>query len=154
MGFPFLTGQPLHDILEQAVGDKDEQKIESILREYVHRIMNSGGETPFRMTTAFAEVFGEVELAGDFSCAKASDIDMIFSNILVNNEYRSEADAEWKVIDYEWTFDFPIPKVFLIYRAFYFAYHQIFYSTDWNLNRLLELAGITPEVAKKFQCME
>ena len=81
--------------------------------------------SPFDRTPEFAEVFGEGKLPEGIPCAAVSDVDMIFSNIFVESG-KAAADSAWTVIDYEWTFAFPIPKKYLIYRAIYFAYYQIF----------------------------
>lgn len=154
---PFAEGASLQNLLEQAAGAHDGERIEALLREYVHRVMTYGGDEPFAVTPEFTEVFSgcapDYEVLEGMSCAAASDIDMIFSNILTEEE-KTDAEAVWNVIDYEWTFLFPIPKLFLIYRAFYFAWHQIFYRTEWSLERLFGLAGISPRQAEVFRCME
>lgn len=151
---PFLAGTSLQDVLEQLLEKGDAEGIEHLLKRYIGRIRESGGSRPFTMTSEFARVFGEAVPDGVYDSADVSDIDMIFSNIFVEEGTDVKADGEWAVIDYEWTFDFPIPKAFLIYRAFYFAYHQIFCRYDKSLEELLTLTGITPEEAKGFRKME
>lgn len=154
---PFAKGKPLQERFEEAAGAHDGRRIQALLREYVRRVMSYGGDVPFAVTPEFTEVFGgcaaDHEVLEGMSCAAASDIDMIFSNILAEDE-KTDADVVWNVIDYEWTFLFPIPKLFLIYRAFYFAWHQIFYRTEWSLERLFEFAGIAPRQAEVFRRME
>ena len=68
------------------------------------------------------------------------DIDMIFANILIpaGSEMKIE-EAEWTVIDYEWTFFFSVPKLFVLYRALYFAYYQIMGGKGTPLDELLQL---------------
>lgn len=151
---PFLSGISLQDVLEQMLEKGDTEGIEHILKRYIRRIRESGGSRPFKMTPEYARVFGENVPEGTYDSADVSDIDMIFSNIFVEDERDAKADGEWTVIDYEWTFDFLIPKAFLIYRAFYFAYHQIFCRYDKSLRDMLTLAGITLEEAKIFRKME
>lgn len=154
VAFPFVEGRSLQEILEQAVREKDEGAVEHILKEYVRRILSFGGEEPFAVTPEFVQVFGEVSFDEPLFCAAASDIDMIFSNILVEEGEAYEPDTEWNVIDYEWTFDFPIPKIFVIYRALYFACYQILNGTEWSLEALLALAGITEKQREVFKGME
>ena len=151
--FPFVQGQSLQEIVEQAIFDGDETRVESILREYIRRIRSYGGEMPFEVTPEFTRVFGEVDLKEELTCAAASDVDMIFANIFVE-EQKNVTEAAWQVIDYEWTFTFPIPKLFILYRAIYFAYYQILQDTAWTLPVLLELAGITEIQADCFKKME
>lgn len=162
VAFPFLKGISLQDVMEKAVQSGDEDQMEQILREYIRRVMASGGEIPFTVTPEFTEVFGEVseELmtlqqgSKGWTCAVASDIDMILSNIFIEKDDVAGRDTEWEIIDYEWTFEFPIPKVFIIYRALYFAYYQILHDTKWSLAALYELAGITEDMARVFGQME
>lgn len=154
VSFPFVEGKTLQEILEDAVEKKDGQAVGLILQEYIRRIGQGGGSIPFQATEEFCRVFGEQIPEGKPECALASDIDMIFSNILVREEAPWKEDAGWQVIDYEWTFDFPIPKAFILYRALYFAYYQIFSGTEWSLPRLYEMAQITEAQAVTFARME
>ena len=151
--FPFVSGSSLQDIMEQAILAGDDVAVEEILREYVRRIRSYGGEEPFVVTPEFTRVFGEVELTEGLSCAAASDVDMIFANIFVDGN-QPVSEAVWQVIDYEWTYTFPIPKLFILYRGIYFAYYQILQDTAWTLSALLELAGITEAQAEAFKKME
>lgn len=161
--FPFLRGITLQDVLEQAIGREDDALVQRILDEFVKRMRFAGGELPFQVTDEFDTVFGtltqeEQELlhaAGGTAgiSAEVSDIDMIFSNIFVDDE-KAACDATWQVIDYEWTYDFPIPKGFLIYRAMYFAYYQILYGTKWTPETLFALADIGEDEVRIYRKME
>ncbi len=159
--FPFLSGESLQEILKRAVQAQDENRVDRLLREYVRRIGTEGGERPFVVTDEFEEIFGALPSGGLPQggggvpvSACISDIDMIFSNLFVNAGDGGEENAPWEVIDYEWTFSFPIPKRFLIYRGLYFAYYQILHDTGRSLADVLALAGITKEEAAVYQQME
>lgn len=117
------------------------------------RVFGSGGEIPFDRTPEFAEVFGEGKLPEGIPCAAVSDVDMIFSNIFVESG-KAAADSAWIVIDYEWTFPFPVPKKYLIYRAVYYAYYQIFKAEGKSLADWLKSAGLTEEETECFARME
>ena len=47
---------------------------------------------------------------------ETADIDLIFSNILLTE------DGKRHVLDYEWTFEFPVPAGFLAYRAIHYYF--------------------------------
>ena len=64
----------------------------------------------FTLTQGFAEVFGQVDLPKNTLAAPFVDIDLIFDNII-------DTEDGWQIIDYEWTFDFPIPINYIYYRA-------------------------------------
>ena len=52
-------------------------------------------------------------LEGGLQCGSISNIDLVAGNILIGNEKVS-------VIDYEWTFAFPIPAHFIMYRMIHY----------------------------------
>lgn len=159
--FPFLQGTSLQDVLTETVSAGNDELVEHILRECIRRIGEGGGEIPFSVTEEFEAVFGAVQQellvkAGKNAriSARISDVDMILSNFFVDGDDVIAPEEKWQVIDYEWTFDFPIPKGFLIYRALYFAYYQVLYHTDWSIHRLLAMADITEDEVTLYQGME
>lgn len=81
-------------------------------------------------------------------CSEVSDIDLILSNILVGE------DGTWHVIDYEWTFFFPIPQNFIIYRTLFFLNHENPQREELSMDRLLKLADISSIEADIYAKME
>ena len=150
---PFVQGDNLQHLMEQAVAAGDWETVEQMVAAYADRVSGSGGEIPFDRTPEFAEVFGEEKLPEGMPCAAVSDVDMIFSNIFVESG-KAAADSAWTVIDYEWTFPFPVPKKYLIYRAVYYAYYQIFKAEGKSLADWLKSAGLTEEETECFARME
>lgn len=152
--FPFLQGKTLQREMEQCVKRGDMEAIERILKEYIRRVQASGKTVAFQKTEDFVRVFGDVPVEPETLCVSAGDIDLIFSNILLGEGEPWAEATVWNIIDYEWTFAFPVPKAFLLYRALYFAYYQILSRTKWQLPMLLALAQITPEQEQVFLQME
>ncbi len=116
---------------------------------------------PFKMTERFREVFGEIftgksakeetaieDVLCHTVCSEVSDIDLILSNILVGE------DGTWHVIDYEWTFFFPIPQNFIIYRTLFFLNHENPQREELSMDRLLKLADISSIEADIYAKME
>jgi len=68
----------------------------------------------FVLTDEFKEVFGEVQLPQGVLAARFLDIDLIFDNVM-------KTDKGWEIMDFEWTFDFPIPINYLLYRGVHFG---------------------------------
>ncbi len=107
--------------LEYLAGDTLEAKLLTVLhrdgidacaKSFVEclqflRDLHTGAE--FEPGEAFREVFGEAAPKAGSICAPCTDIDLLCENIIVNND-------SWTAIDYEWTFDFPIPVNYLLYR--------------------------------------
>ena len=63
-------------------------------------------ECSFEVTDKFKKVFGDIKLPEDLAGLKAANADMIFGNFI-------RTDEGLVCIDYEWFFDFPVPKDFL-----------------------------------------
>ena len=72
--------------------------------------------------------------------SKANNVDLIFSNIIIN-------EGKWNVIDYEWTFEAEIPLKFIIHRAIvlYCEHQKSIQSSD-----ICRMIGITEEEQLKF----
>lgn len=144
---PFIEGITLQELMENAVKEGREDTITEYIRKYIAWIKEDGGEIPFKKTEEFVRVFGDVGLPEGLMCAVDSDIDLIFSNIIVRN-------GIWNMIDYEWTFSFPVPKNFVLYRALFLAHHQIKRCPALELDQLFELAGLTGEEIPVYEQME
>lgn len=99
------------------------------------------------MTAGFRRVFGEVFFERPQPCRKISDVDMIFSNaVAVGDGY--------ELIDYEWTFDFPVPLRFLQYRCLYYYILGNSKRDELVHQNLYECFGITEMEREMFAQME
>ena len=151
----FDPGVTLQDVMERAIERNQTELVKRILDDYAKRIMEYGGKHLFTPTEDFRKVFGEVHFTEETEAVDICDIDMIFANILIpaGSEMKIE-EAEWTVIDYEWTFFFSVPKLFVLYRALYFAYYQIMGGKGTPLDELLAAYGISKELKEQFGRME
>lgn len=104
----YVSGQTLETVLDELSVRGEVEKAAGMLREYLDKVKEMYQGEPFVMTDRFREVFGDLEPEGTFTCGRITDIDMVCSNLVL---------AEKPIIlDYEWTFDFPIPCEFVLYR--------------------------------------
>lgn len=83
--FEFLKGETLEDVLDQYLLQGDFAGFITEIQNYAKKVE---------------------QLVNP----KATNIDLIFSNIIL-------VDGKWNVIDYEWTFEVDIPVKFIIHRA-------------------------------------
>ena len=137
---PFVKGVPLQELIIEAMQAGRSDKAKELIRTYVER-----------MRAYFAKRQSVARLnssnAGEENACCMTDIDMVFSNILVDGE-------TWNVIDYEWSFVEEIPEDFVIYRALFRASIDL-PKQSWNsLEQLLELADISKEAAARYQAGE
>ncbi len=109
--FPFVEGKTMSSVLCETIQGGDRIAALQILFQYRDLIYKLGeGCTEFEISDGFIEIFGDY---GDQITGKAGryiNIDNILENII-------ETKDDYKIIDYEWFFDFLIPYDFVIWRA-------------------------------------
>lgn len=106
--FPYIEGKRLDTVIEEAVKNKQWDIVFEQILLLKEIIMNVRGKVMFQSTSQFEEIFGEHSFV-QYEAATNVSIDMVAANIIM-------ADAIY-IIDYEWTFDFPIPLKFILYRS-------------------------------------
>ncbi len=84
----------------------------------------------------------------DISCSTVTDLDLIAQNVIRGN------DGKVSVIDYEWTFDFPIPADFVVYRMLFFLKPGHFGAAGLSFEKLCERYGISEKAAYIYSHME
>jgi hypothetical protein len=125
---PFANGVSLQVKLQNLLDEKKYEEAEQELRKAIEILKN----------------YLEKRKKGTSS---ATDLDMVFSNILVEEE-------QWNIIDYEWTFLQEIPSEFVIYRALLRASIELPSCELTCLTTLLDLAQITTQNAEKYFAWE
>ena len=85
--FPYVSGKPLAEIMTDRLKDGDEEGFWELFDEYCKRV-DAGKKTDI------------------------TDLDLVFSNILVDGD-------EWTVIDYEWTAEKKLQTKEIAFRALY-----------------------------------
>lgn len=145
----YITGNTLEEELDGLLVKKKYQEFIDSIRRFINILEEKIGEKHFKSTKQFEEVFGKVQLPNSLSAADINNIDFIFSNIIIRENF--------EVIDYEWTFDFPIPFNFIIYRA---IHYYIIGNHGSNKRKeildlgLYKLFNITEIELKQYEIME
>ena len=143
--FEYLKGPTLDKELATCIEEGREEDGKLVIRNYADMLRNMKGMKDFEITDSFTELFGEVRVPDGQKSLDITNLDLIFSNFIVN--------GGWNVIDYEWTFDFPIPVDFVIYRAVFYYTRKLPASAYSGVD-LFELAGISHEMRQLFAQME
>lgn len=148
MELEFLQGHTMEEELDRLIGRGEYEKATEKMLGVLEEIRSCKGMSEFQVTEEFRKIFGEVSLPSGLMAADVSDIDLIMPNILV------AGDGGWTVIDYEWSFHFPIPVNFTIYRG-------IRYYADTTAERhalgpglLYQKAGISKQELAAYEEME
>lgn len=113
--FEYIEGVTLETLFDDYLDREDYTGFQNLLRDYIEAI--------------------------DYhSESQVSDFDLIFSNILVQ-------DDKWTIIDYEWTFNKQIPTKEIAYRAFYCYTLGAEKRRKLNHELIKEIIGVTTEEA-------
>ncbi|MCM1568181.1 MAG: class I SAM-dependent methyltransferase [Roseburia sp.] len=116
--FEFVEGTSLAELMNRCLDRDDEKGFAGYFREYVERI-------------------------GYNSDYPVADFDLIFSNILVQED-------TWTLIDYEWTFGKTIATKELAFRAVYYLAREDESRGKLKLDWILEELGITQADAEGY----
>lgn len=145
--FEFVTGETLEHRLDELYFEGKYYEVIEFIKAYADLLYNLPGNQPFKVTDGFREVFGDSTFDSSTKSLAVSNIDLIFGNIM-------ECGDKWVVIDYEWTFDFPVPVEFILYRALYYYIHGTTKRNELISFQIFKIMGITDEARRKYEQME
>ncbi|MDO4523096.1 MAG: glycosyltransferase [Eubacteriales bacterium] len=143
----FLSGHTLEEELDQTLATGDVAGVTKKLLDYIEIVRKVGSAQPFSVTPEFMEVFGSADLPQGMTSALVTDIDLVVSNAVIQ-------DDGWTLIDYEWTFEFPVPVNYVIYRILYFYVYGNSSRAALYAENLYEKAGLTTAEVKEYWEME
>lgn len=132
----YVDGITLEAYLDELEARAEYRTMELIIREFVARMNKIPRQVPFKSCAKFEEIFGKRNFAKEYMAVSPTNYDMIFSNIVLDKETLEK--SVWRVLDYEWIFDFPIPIQFLIYRSLFYQFHE---KEDGGFAQYLERRG-------------
>ena len=147
----YLEGISLEEILDKAFLSGENNAAVELIKQYIDKIINVLPKIKFDITDEFKKVFGDIsfdeKVINTLEATNVANIDAIFSNVIINNDI-------WNILDYEWTFEFPIPLNFILFRAL----NVYLYSSDrrrrlWN-EGIMEKFGIDKNQQKLFAQMD
>ena len=130
MASPFIEGESLLDLLQREIAEHREQEAKVMLLDFIVR---------------FRQYYKERETKE--GGRPLTDLDFVFSNILVDGD-------DWYIIDYEWSFEAAVPEDYVLFRALFRASIELPRCGLTELSNLLSLAGITEEEGEAYRCME
>ncbi|MCM1160260.1 MAG: hypothetical protein NC412_03460 [Roseburia sp.] len=153
ISFPFVKGKSLESCLDDYLKKGEFESCKETLLDFCRMIRGIKGQIPFTVTEEFTKVFGMVELGAEpeetIMSLPVTDIDMVCQNILLGEQIT--------LIDYEWSFAFPIPIDYLIYRVLFCYLEQKDRRASESFDNSFDFygqAGISPARKKILEQME
>lgn len=143
----YLTGETLEERMDHLLLEGRTREVMELLMEYLEVVRRAGSSQIFYVTPEFEEVFGQVLLPPDLTCAPVTDIDMVAGNVILK-------ENGWIHMDYEWTFDFPIPVNYVLYRIIQnYLYGNVERQSLYK-EQLYKKAGLTEQELAQYEKME
>lgn len=145
--FEFLKGITLEERLDTLLELGRPEEVEELLFFYIEKIKRIHEKDDFVKTPQFVQVFGDTVPDKALRAAAVSNIDLVPANIILDGE-------EISVIDYEWSFFFPVPSQFLVYRMIHYYLESDGKRESLKQRDLYEKAGITSDEREIYEKME
>lgn len=143
----YLEGTTLEERLDSLLEKGEIQRLEELFFFYLKKIRNIHNRNIFSKTPEFVNVFGDAELKSGLRCGGISNIDVVPANILIEQ-------ARVVVLDYEWTFRFPVPCNFILYRMIHYYLESDGKRRGLKKLGFYEKAGISREELPVYAEME
>lgn len=154
--FEYVNGKTLEEELDELLTEGRASEAQEKLIQYASVVQEIHSQENFEMTEEFRKVFGELcegETAQsqesfwkEWKCAEITNIDLVCGNLIL-----AENDV---AVDYEWTFDFPIPALFVVYRIIFYYGKAHVHRECIDMDSIFEKFGITEKEKIIFEQME
>ena len=138
--------ESLEEYLGRLIHGGEEDSARELLRRFTDQIRSRATEE-FVITSEFAQTFGQIRWPWQEQSLPVTDIDMVPENILIDGPR-----GIWYLLDYEWTYEFPVPVSYVLYRIWhYFLAHTVLPSEE---HRILIEEGFTDARIRLYREME
>ena len=142
----YVNAKTLEETIDLLLEDHKIEEAKNLLLLFLRKINKIHSTDDFVMTEKFKEFFGDADLPDGLKCAPVTNIDLISSNLLMTGVRT--------VLDYEWTFDFPIPGTYVLYRNLHYLKEFGVGRLDLNMEDLCNRLGIDDGLIRTFRQME
>ena len=156
----FVEGETLEEELDRLLARGRIEEVSEKLLAFIKDVRAMHAALSFTPSLGFLQVFcaGSGELVQSvlsfgakdpkfLNCGTVTNIDLIPANVFCG-------PGEKTVIDYEWTFDFPIPAEYVVYRTIHYYVEGDVKRHVLRKEKLFERAGLTEEMCALFARME
>ncbi len=156
--FSYVSGTPLQIIFKDMIEKEDKAGLKEQLKNYLERISYVPEEKKdkvFQPSEGFIKIFGEPDdIILNTPATDIADIDIIPSNIIVDESKKSGAEGDYTIIDYEWTFNFLIPLKYIKFRCLLFWHNENEGRSLLSWEEMMKLADVSESEERTFRKME
>ena len=126
----YVQGRSLQQFMQKLALEGKNEEIQMLITEYLMRL----------------ETFENL-----------NDIDLIFSNLMISSSASTALDVKhsvWDLIDYEWTYEEPKPKKYVLYRSFLMASAEITNCEALKFDNLIKRINLSKDQIKQYENQE
>ena len=120
--FEYVSGISFDEYLHNLEVDGQYEKMEELILTFCKKLNDCNDTVDFKKTPTFDEMFGKRDFSKSYKATNPCNLDMIFSNIILDKEEKE--NGKWMVLDYEWVLDFAVPIQFVIYRSLFYFFRD------------------------------
>lgn len=145
---PYVSGETVENRLDELLLSGEYACAEKLMLFLLHEIEKGSSRCSFEKTEQFIEFFGDVDLPQNLAATAVADIDLIFANMIIS------AQDVYSIIDYEWTFLFPVPIHYIQYRSvhhYFQKYNQQIGISESDLFRILDISKEEQTIYEKME---
>lgn len=142
--FEFTYGISLEKKLKECVIQENKEMLDKYVG-IILKILNIETSRNFEYTDKFLEVFGDIDGLNGLEAIENVNVDLIPDNIILNDKIN--------IIDYEWLYDFMIPKEFILFRSLFHS-EAISLLPSKDKYEIFENYGLDKEKREKYLNME
>jgi len=140
----YIKGKTLEKILIDMLKVGQKEKFEHTIQSFYSELMQNVEDRDDYCNEKFQSVFGKSKLEISLNCKFRSNIDLIFSNIILKDE-------KYYIIDYEWIFDLWIPQEYVAWRSLYYLYiGNKIVQKNYRLEELLSIIHLDEKLHSVF----
>lgn len=113
--FEYINGITFEELILERTNKADKEQFYNLIKKYIQIIKNISKvqKGKFIPEKPFIKIFGFYKSNIEIEYCTTSNIDLLFSNIIIDNQ------NNYHIIDYEWVFDFPIPLNYIVFRSIF-----------------------------------
>lgn len=145
--FPYISGGTVEDRVNGMLEQGAFEEARTLIRHYLELIRGAYQEKTFEQTPEFQQIFGDVDLPGQYQCGVMNNIDMVLDNFVLegNKTY---------LFDYEWTFSCPVPLEYMLYRILHYFVYRNKRCDELIAHGFMSLVEISEAEKRVFDTME
>lgn len=144
--FEYLEGKTYEKYVDEVLSEEGKDEALKAIEKYINIVIPENKLNSFKTTHEFNTIFGKVNFPSEMKTLPISDIDLVMSNMIIGDKNT--------IIDYEWTYLFPIPIDYIKYRIIHYYAATNTKRDELNNKETYEYFGLSEVDIEKYEGME